>query len=80
MKYTAEEIAQIISETISESAKDIVNLEDRRPLVSLAAKTMFKILEELSGVSDEDTQVGRDIKVLAMSNLCIEKLRGENEF
>ena len=72
MKYTGEEIAQILTETITESAKDIMNLEDRRPLIALAAKTMFAILESLSGADGESQ--GRDLHVIICRDAVLERL------
>lgn len=72
MEYTGEEIAQILTETITESAKDIMNLEDRRPLIALAAKTMFAILESLSGADGESQ--GRDLHVIICRDAVLERL------
>lgn len=72
MEYTGEEIAQILTETITESAKDIMNLEDRRPLIALAAKTMFAILESLSGADGESQ--GRDLHVVICRDAVLERL------
>ncbi len=75
MIFTPGEITSIIAETLTESAKDIMNLEDRRPIVSLAAKTMFAVIEQMSGVERQDSQIkSRDVMVLACSQAAIQKL------
>jgi len=76
MKYTPHEIALIIEETLTESAADLMNLPDRRPLVHLAAKTMFSVLESLSGVEFPDSQLtSRDIKARACTIDVLHKLK-----
>jgi hypothetical protein len=80
MKYTHSEIANIIEETLFESAKDIIDLENRRPLISLAVKTMYKVMERLSGIRDDESQINsRDVMTLLCAEQVVNKLKNREE-
>ncbi len=79
-KLTGEEIVGIITETLDESAKDIMNLEERRPLVHFAVSLAFDFISTLGkdGI-DFDSSVpfegdSRNLKRAYILNQCIKKL------
>ena len=78
-KLTGVDIVEIITETITESAKDFMSMEDRRPMVHMVASLAFDLFKTVrDGIdfeSDNPTSGrGRNMKRGRLLVQCLRKL------
>lgn len=79
MEYRVDEIVQIAVETVEESIKDAMDLENRRPVIHQTATLIFDIIDALARRGDKvpgmDTS-SRDLRRGETLQKALSKLEG----
>jgi len=74
VKYKLDEIVEIVTETLEETAKDLLNLEDRRPAIHLTIKSMYALLKCIEADEIEETLMARGFEnthqIIAETSFC----------